>query len=76
MKNQTKAIAAKGYSSTSNLTKSVCEELDFTFSINFVETLKRGKKIFVRGTCGKENEFRALKKACSEAGYTYKGLFA
>lgn len=60
------------YSTTSELTKKVCNEIGFIFDIHFVKTMKRNGKVYVKGTCGKPNEFLALKKACREKGYIYK----
>ena len=59
------------YSSTSNLTRKICTELGFIFEINFVETMQRASRVYVRGTCGKPDEFRALKYAAENAGYIY-----
>jgi hypothetical protein len=63
------------YSTKSELTKKVCAELGFIYDIQFVKTMKRGNNIYVLATCGKEHEFKALKKAAIEKGYIYKGLF-
>ena len=59
------------YSHKSALTERVCKELEFNFSVGFVETEQRGDEIFVRGTAGKPDEFRALRLAAVIAGYTY-----
>ena len=61
------------YSTTSATTKAVCEKIEFVFSIQFVSTMQRNGKIYVKGTCGKPSEFSALKKACEESGYIYTG---
>lgn len=63
----------KMYSTISKTTKIVCETIGFDFSIQFVSTMQRGNKIYVKGTCGKPSEFLALKKACLEHGYIYTG---
>lgn len=62
------------YSTTSETTKQVCEKIGFDFDIEFVSTMKRGEKIFVKGTCGKQHEFQLLKKACGQFGFCYKGV--
>ena len=64
------------YSTTSKTTKTICEKIQFIVSIEFVETMQRNGKIYVRGTAGKPEEFAALKKACKENGYIYTGLGA
>lgn len=61
------------YSTTSETTKTVCKTIGFDPEAHFVETMKRGKKIFVRGTAGKRDEFIALKTACERHGYIYAG---
>ena len=61
------------YSTKSETTKQVCEQIGFTFDINFVATMKRGGKIYVKGTCGKPEEFSALREACEKNGYIYAG---
>lgn len=60
------------YSATSKTTAEVCKKLGFWFEVHFTETMKRGSKIYVRGTVGKDHEFRALEEACKKAGYIYK----
>jgi len=62
------------YSTTSKLTEKVCNKIGFIFDIQFVETMQRNNKIYVRGTCGKASEFNALRLACRNNGYIYKGL--
>lgn len=62
------------YSTTSKTTQKVCEIIGFNFEVQFVATMKRNNNIYVKGTCGKNYEFLALKKACKEHGYTYTGL--
>jgi hypothetical protein len=62
------------YSTTSILTKNVCKNLGFIFEIQFVQTMSRNGKVYVKGTCGKPDEFRALRMACKDNGYIYKGL--
>jgi hypothetical protein len=61
------------YSTTSQTTKAVCEKIKFDYTIKFVATVQRKGKIYVKGTCGKQNEFALLKKACEEIGYIYTG---
>ena len=61
------------YSTTSKTTEEVCKKTGFIFNMHFVETMQRGNKIYVRGTAGKKEEFRALKTACEQMGYIYKG---
>lgn len=60
------------YSTTSETTRAVCEKLGFHFSSRFVATMRRGGKIYVRGTCGKPIEFSALKRACEANGLIYR----
>lgn len=62
------------YSTNSNLTKFVCNNIGFNFNIHFVKTMQRKGKIYVKGTCGKQSEFLLLKSVCNKAGYIYKGL--
>ncbi len=61
------------YSATSETTKEVCNKINFIFDIHFVETASKNGKTYVRGTCGKRNEFKDLKRACEENGYIYAG---
>ena len=61
------------YSSTSELAKQVCKTIGFSFNVHFVEAMQRNGKIYVRGTAGKPEEFRALKSACEKHGYIYTG---
>ena len=63
----------KMYSTTNDTTKDVCEKTGFIFSVQFVETMKRGNNIYVRGTAGKRDEFLALKQSCNKHGYIYAG---
>lgn len=62
------------YSTTSNLTKEVCNNIGFIFDIHFVQTMRRKGKIYVKGTCGKQHEFLLLKSLCNKFGYIYKGI--
>lgn len=61
------------YSATSETTRDVCTQIGFLASVGFVETMKMNGKIYVRGTCGKPHEFRALQDACERYGFIYKG---
>ncbi len=61
------------YSTKSQTTKMVCKQIGFRFDIKFVETMRRGDKIYVRGTCGKPHEFDALEAACQQYGYIFRG---
>ena len=60
------------YSTNSETTKEVCKKIGFDFNINFVKTLKRNGKIFVKGTAGKPHEFALLRRACKKHNYIYK----
>jgi hypothetical protein len=62
------------YSTTSDLAREVCGNIGAIFDIQFVEVMRRGNKVYVRGTCGKPDEFRWLKNQCREHGYHYTGL--
>ena len=60
------------YSTTSPLTRTVCQKIGFIFDIHFVKTAQHGEKIYVAGTVGKPHEFEALHRACAEHGYIYR----
>lgn len=61
------------YSTTSDTAREVCDATGTNFEIGFVEAFRRGDKTYVRGTCGKPEEFRWLRRKCEELGYTYTG---
>lgn len=64
------------YSEKSNLSKRVCEEIQWNFSMHALETMKIGENIHVRGTALKPNEARHLENFCEIMGYHYHGPFA
>lgn len=66
-------MAKSLYSTSNELTKNVCEKIGFNFHIQFVESMTRNGKIYVRGTAGKPNEFQELKRQCKKFGYVYTG---
>jgi hypothetical protein len=59
------------YSSKSKTTQEFCQKAGFIQSVNFVETRRVGDRVYVRGTCGKQHEFRALRAACASLGAPY-----
>jgi len=61
------------YSTESKTAQEVCSKIGFSFECKFVSVLSRNGKIYVKGTCGKSHEFTALKRACEQAGFIYKG---
>jgi hypothetical protein len=61
------------YKTETTTTAEVCQVLGYNPKINFVATMKRGNKIYVKGTCGKPEEFRQLKYDCEKFGFIYKG---
>lgn len=61
------------YSTTSELTRQVCETIGADFDIKFVKTMQRKGKIYVSGTLGKPDEWRWLHSKCIEHGYIYTG---
>jgi hypothetical protein len=69
-------ITATQFSTTSDLTKSVCERIGFRFDINFVQTRETENAVIVAGTFGKPEEFRSLKDAVLGLGqgYGYEGV--
>lgn len=56
------------YSSDNDLAREVCKAFGVDPSIHFVEARKRNGIISVRGTCGKLDEFRWLRKRCYDHG--------
>jgi hypothetical protein len=65
-------MAKNQYSTQSEAAREVCERIGFDFSICFVSAMRKGEKIYVRGTCGKLDEFALLRKRCTEQGFIYK----
>lgn len=61
------------YSTNNETTRNVCETIDAIFEINFVETMRRNGKIYVRGTAGKPDEHAWLRAQCEKHGYVYSG---
>jgi hypothetical protein len=54
----------KMYSTNTSTTKQVCAIIGADFSVKFIETMKRGDKIYVRGTLGKPEEYNWLWQKC------------
>ena len=73
MNNENKQGENAMYNAKSQLTKRICEELGFKYEVEFVETMVRKGKVYVRGTAGKPNEFQSLKTKSASAGYYYVG---
>jgi hypothetical protein len=61
------------YSATSKATEKFCEKTGINFQIQFVETMQRNGKLYVRGTAGKPDEFALLKSKVRELGAIYTG---
>ena len=61
------------YSTDSPFARTVARELGFNPDVRFVMVGRRRRKIFVRGTAGKPEEFQALRVAARRSGYSYKG---
>ena len=65
----------KKYSTTSIHTREFCEKHGFDQGIQFVETLSRNGRLYVRGTFGKPEEFRLLRNCCDGVSEVYTGIF-
>lgn len=64
------------YSTKSELSRWVCEEIQWTFSMHALETMKIKDVVHVRGTALKPDEARHLEGFCENMGYHYHGPFA
>jgi hypothetical protein len=59
------------WSTTNSLSREVCAEIGFIHNTQFVEVTQNDGLVYVRGTLGKPDEFRALEVACRERGFVY-----
>lgn len=64
------------YSEKSDLSKKVCEEIQWNFPMHALETMKMKDIVHVRGTALKPDEARHLENFCENMGYRYHGPFA
>ena len=66
------------YSTTSDLTERICNEIGWYFEMRALETAKSKSsgQVHVRGTALKPEEASQLEAFCDTAGYKYHGPFA
>jgi hypothetical protein len=64
------------FSTTSDVTRSVCERIGFIFETGFVQTREQNGVVIVAGTFGKPEEFRSLsdKVLGLGKGFAYEGI--
>lgn len=64
------------YSTKTELTKRICNEIQWRFVVTAITTMSRKGKIYVKGTALKPNEARELEQFCKHNNYVYGGPYA